>query len=170
MRAFGHKVSKVQRLIQLRLTAKLSTPSVCCPHPALRATFPQGKVLYIFIVYHFPQQISRWAAMVRMVSPSWVRITPSRFSSSTLRPQAMVLAKAVTAAVSSQAFIISPPGQTMLKNRRLCKKLCSLSQNYRACILPSLPCLKGGGPQGRRDSVALGRHAAKAAISPSQHS
>ena len=33
---------------------------------------------------------------------------------------------------------------------------------------PSLPCLKGGGPKGRRDSVALGRHAAKAAISPSR--
>ena len=30
--------------MQLRLTAKLGTPSVCGPHPALRATFPQGKV------------------------------------------------------------------------------------------------------------------------------
>ena len=68
---------------------------------------------------YFPPQISRWAAMVRMVSPSWVRITPRIFSSSVFSWQAMVLAKAVIDAVNSQEFTVSPPCQTMQGQRIL---------------------------------------------------
>ena len=50
------------------------------------------------------QQMLLWVAMVSRVSPSWVRITPRRFSSSSVRLQAMALARAVTDAVSSQGF------------------------------------------------------------------
>ena len=46
MRAFGYANPKKRAGIQLRLTAKLGTPKVCHPHPALRATFPWGKVLF----------------------------------------------------------------------------------------------------------------------------
>ena len=48
-------------------------------------------------------------AIVISVSPNWVKVTPSRFSSSTVRLLAMALAKAVTVAVSSQEFIVQSP-------------------------------------------------------------
>ena len=58
-----------------------------------------------------------WVAMVRRVSPNWVRVTPNRVSSSSVNLQASALAKAVMEAVNSQEF----------KKDHLCIILCSFT-------------------------------------------
>lgn len=54
-------------------------------------------------------QMLLWVAMVSSVSPSCVKVTPSRFSSSSDSLQASALAAAVIEAVNSHAFTPGPP-------------------------------------------------------------
>ena len=58
--------------------------------------------------YFALSQMLLWVPMVSKVSANWVKMTPIIVISSAVFPQAMALAKAVMAAVSSQEFIQSP--------------------------------------------------------------
>lgn len=60
-------------------------------------------------VYSRASQRALWAAMVARVSPSCTGTELRRLISSAFSPQAMVFAKAVTAAVRLQAFISESP-------------------------------------------------------------
>ena len=64
-----------------------------------------------FFSHSFPLAWQRvfWAAMVARVSPSCINKELMRLISSVVSPQAMELAKAVTATVKLQAFIFDHP-------------------------------------------------------------
>ena len=67
--------------------------------------------------FPFEPQMLRCVAMVIKVSPSCVKVTPSKFSSSSVSLQASALATAVMEAVNSQEFKIESPHSILCERK-----------------------------------------------------
>ena len=50
MRVFGHEMSKEKMFRSASPYVEAGHAKACRPHPALRATFPQGKVIFFGII------------------------------------------------------------------------------------------------------------------------